>query len=261
MPAFELSKWYLDCVSATGDVSIAYTGTAHWGPIRLHYSSLLDSTADKVRTRHSLRPQSAPRIDLGTLRWQSRALHVDAEWQHDSPELRETVFASSEGFVEWHCLMPRAHARLRDRVGFGYAEHLRMTLAPWRLPLDTLRWGHFATPSHWIVWIDWRGGFSRQIVYRNGLLAPAVRLDDGAIEFSDGARLSLDRSLVLRSGPLGSTALSVIPGVRDLLPARLLEIDECKWRSRGRFACPGAPPVEGWAIHEKVEWPPRCSGD
>jgi len=40
-----------------------------------------------------------------------------------------------------------------------------------------------------------------------------------------------------------------------------LEIDECKWRSRGRFACPGALPVEGWAIHEKVEWLPRCSGD
>ena len=63
MAAFELSKWYLDCVTASGDASIAYTGTVNWGPVRLHYASLLESTAGVVKAKHSLRPEAQPNID------------------------------------------------------------------------------------------------------------------------------------------------------------------------------------------------------
>jgi hypothetical protein len=253
MAGFELSKWYLDCVTDCGDASIAYTGMLHWGPVRLHYASLLESTAGCVRTAHSLRPQAEPIVDHCSLRW--RALKIDAEWQAGAAGVRETIFASAAGSVEWHCLMPRADARINSRSGLGYAEHLNMTIAPWKLPIRTLRWGRFATPSDWIVWIDWLGEFTRRIVYRNGQMAATTLLDDGEIEFRDGARLLMDRSLVLREGPLGATVLSVIPGVRDTFPARLLRINECKWRSRARFERPGASPVEAWAIHERVDWP------
>ncbi len=67
------------------------------------------------------------------------------------------VFASDAGTVEWHCLMPRARVRIGKRSGLRYAEHLNITVAPWKLPIRTLRWGRFATPSDWIVWIDWQG--------------------------------------------------------------------------------------------------------
>ena len=255
MAAFELTKWYLDCVTGSGDASIAYTGVVNWGPIRLHYSSLLESAAEFVTTKHSLRPQTEPSINLGSLRWRSGALKIDGEWQSDSPEMRETVFASDAGSIEWRCLMPRAQARIHNRVGLGYAEHLSITIAPWKLPIRTLRWGRFATQSDWIVWIDWLGDFTRRIVYRNGQIAPTALVEDGQIEFCDGARLIMDRSLILREGPLGATALSAIPGVRDTFPARLLKMNECKWRSRGRFEGPGISTVEGWAIHERVVWP------
>ena len=255
MPAFELSKWYMDCVTSLGDASIAYTGMLNWGPIRLHYSSLLESTAEFVGARHSLRPQTEPNTDRCSLRWQSGALKIEGEWQADSREMRETIFASDAGSIEWHCLMPRAQARVHNRLGLGYAEHLTITIAPWKLPIRTLRWGRFLTRSDWIVWIDWLGGFTRRTVYLNGQIAPTSLLEDGQIEFRDGARLILDRSLVLREGPLGATALSVIPGVWDTFPARLLKVNECKWRSLGRFERPGIPPVEGWVIHERVEWP------
>jgi len=255
MAAFELSKWYLDCVTSSGDASIAYTGVLNWGPVRLHYSSLLESTGEFVGTRHSLGPQTEPNIDKGSLRWQSGALKLNGEWQADSPKIRETIFASDAGSIEWHCLMPRAQARIHNRLGLGYAEHLNITIAPWKLPIRTLRWGRFVTQSDWIVWIDWLGDFTRRIVYLNGQIASISLLEDGQIEFCGGARLILDRALVLRQGPLGSTALSVIPGVRDTFPGSLLKVDECKWRSRGRFERPGIPAVEGWAIHERVEWP------
>jgi len=87
--------------------------------------------------------------------------------------------------------------------------------------------------------MGWMGDFTRRIVYRNGEMAPTSVIEDCQIEFLDGSLLILDRSLVLREGPLGATALSAIPGVRETFPARLLKVNECKWRSRARFERPG----------------------
>jgi hypothetical protein len=118
-----------------------------------------------------------------------------------------------------------------------------------------LRWGRFTSASDWVVWIDWQHEFSRRIVYKNGKEVSTAALEDERIEFDDGSCLLMDRSLVLREGPLGTNALSMVPGIRKTFPARLLEIDECKWRSHARLERPGAPAVEGWAIHERVVWP------
>jgi len=253
--AFKLSKWYLDCVTEAGDVSIAYTGAVQWGMLHLHYSSLLETTAGRVTTRSSLREQDEPKIQDAALAWHSKALGLDGEWRADSTPLRDTIYSSENGSVEWHCLMPLAKVRLRDRFGLGYAEHLTITIAPWKLPIQTLRWGRFSGDSEWIVWIDWQREFSRRVVYRNGRELSVAALEDDRIEFTDGSCLVMDRSLVLREGPLGTTALSVVPGIRATFPARLLEIEECKWRSRARLEQAGKPAVAGWAIHERVTWP------
>jgi hypothetical protein len=255
MPAFKLSKWYLDCVTDAGDASIAYTGTAHWGVVRLHYSSLLESTGGLVTSQHSLREQDEPAVEGNLIRWQSKTLGMEGEWESSSAPLRETIYSSPEGSITWHCFMPKAITRFRDRRGLGYAEHLTMTIAPWKLPIDTLLWGRFTSAQDSVVWIDWQGESPRRLVFVNGEPVSVSVLDDDRIEFQDGSLLTMDRSLVLREGALGSTALSVIPGIRKTFPARLLQVNECKWRSRTRFQSPGKPAVEGWAIHERVSWP------
>ena len=130
-----------------------------------------------------------------------------------------------------------------------------MTVAPWNLPLRRLRWGRFTSASDWVVWIDWAGDFTRRLVYKNGIEVQAATAGDERIEFEDGSRLTMDRSLTLRNGALGATALCGIPGLRDTMPGRLLRIEECKWRSRACLEPIGRPQVEGWAIHERVEWP------
>jgi hypothetical protein len=252
---FRLSKWYLDCVTDTGEASILYTGTARWGAFHLNYSSVLESVGNAVSARHSFGAADEPSVAGRSLLWRSDALQVEGEWQSDSTELRSTVFSSAAGSVEWHCMMPRARARIGRREGLGYAERLVMTVAPWKIPLRTLRWGRFTSASEWVVWIDWRGEYSRTLVYRNGAEVRTFSLEDAKIEFEDRSQLLMDRSLALREGPLGSTALSAIPGVRDSVPGRLLQVTECKWRSRARLERCGGETVEGWAIHERVEWP------
>jgi|SRR5437588_3507654 len=80
-----------------------------------------------------------------------------------------------EGAIEWHCVHPRARTTvdLGDGVviqGLGYVERLEMTVAPWNLPLEGLRWGRFLSDSGSVVWIDWQGEYVRKIVLENGAL-------------------------------------------------------------------------------------------
>ena len=220
MAAFRLSKWYLDCVTAGGEATIAYTGIMRWGPVRLPYSSLIETTASHVTEQHSLRQQHEPHVRDSRLQWHSSALNVTGNWRCDSASLTDTVFSNGNGTVKWECLVPCGQSRIGNREGLGYAERLTMTMPPWKLPLQTLRWGHFLSETELVIWIDWRGSFTNRIVYRNGIRVPAMCIRDDAIEFEDGAHVTLDRSLVIRDGPIGATALSAIPRVRRNLPGK-----------------------------------------
>ena len=79
-------------------------------------------------------------------------------------------------------------------------------------------------------------------------------VDKRGIIFEGNERLSLSDGRVLRRGALGKTALSVVPGMSRLFPTALLNIQECKWISRGKFIG-GKGKESGWAIHEVVHWP------
>lgn len=256
MATFKLSKWYFDCVTSSGDISLAYSAQANWAGVHLHYSSLLETTGERVHARHSLRAQDSPKVASDAIFWHSSTLGATGAWEADALALRHTLLRTEEGSVEWNCLAPRAHAKMGNRAGLGYVEHLEMTIAPWKLPIEELLWGRFHGGQDWIVWIDWRGSLPQRVVYRNGESVVARSVGDAKIEFQDGSVLTMDRSAVIRNGPLGHTVLSAIPGIRKTLPARVLQVQECKWRSRARLERVGEPIVEGWAVHERVSWPP-----
>src|SRR5690349_18099270 len=99
MAAFRLSKWYLDCVTDVGDVSILYTGDVSWGPVTLAYSSLLTSSCSRVTTASSIVSRPSLAMSEGELRWTGE--DVDGVWTPDAPGVSQTVFASEEGTIEW----------------------------------------------------------------------------------------------------------------------------------------------------------------
>ncbi len=250
-----MSKWYLDCVTDSGDVSVAYSGTVEWGPLHLNYCSLLQSAGPEIAVRHTLRKQRQPAVEGGSVLWNSKSLGVDALWQGGSHRLAARIYSNEEGFVDWECVKPCAKARFGSRAGLGYAERLTMTIPPWKIPIDALLWGRFTSESDSIVWIDWQRKSPQRVVYLNGELTPTSILEPWRVEFDNGALLTMKDPLVLRDGQLGTNALAAIPGIKSTFPARLLQVNECKWRSTGFFRWPNGKVVEGWVIHEKVTWP------
>ena len=259
--AFELSKWYADCISLEGDVFIGYCAKLRLGSISVPYQSALVYTRDQaVESWSSLRRLTLPRASDAQINWRSAPLGIRGEWVSRSKPLRETVYCSDEGEVEWSCLQPNSRASVNTKRGHaiggtGYIEHLRLTIPPWRMPISQLRWGRVVAESASLVWIDWKGAFQNTIVYCNGTQVVAKRIGDDGIELSDGAKIAFDQSVMLREGPLGSTVLTSIPGITRFAPASTLRIHERKWRSRVRWTGTRRLSQDAWAIHEVVTWP------
>jgi hypothetical protein len=261
IPAFELSKWYADCTTDAGEALIIYHAQLRWRTPTIHYSNLLVHEPGRpARSQFSLRNQPAP-IHKDEIKWKSPAWNAEGSWRKTGPAVREILFDSATGFVEWNCVAPRSSAEARigeGRLyrGDGYVEHLRLTVPPWRLPIRQLRWGRFVNARDALVWIDWRGCYNKQVVYYNGSPVSAHAITDDEIVLADGgAVLSLDTSTTLREGALGATVLSVLPNLQRLFPARILGVRECKWLSRAVLRRPGQADSVGMAIHEVVEWP------
>lgn len=258
---FELSKWYLDAIGDDGDVFIAYAAEVRWRALSIRYTStLVQRAGSETRVRATLRRADPPSFSGPRLTWASPSLDVAGRWDPLEPEARSTILDREDGSVVWRCHVPRAHAQIdlageAPIVGFGYAEHLTLTLAPWRLPIDELLWGRFLSDDTSLVWIDWRGPHRRQLVLLDGRELGPARIDERGLATEDGAlALTLEAPRVLREGALGKTALSILPAVETVLPVRILATEETKWAARGTLHR-GGKRTQGWVIHEVVRWP------
>lgn len=259
--SFTLSKWYLDAIGDDGDVLIAYAAEVRWRALAIRYTStLVQRAGSETRVRATLRRADSPSFSDGALTWASPALEVAGRWKPLESEARDTILARDEGRVEWRCHVPRARAEIEIAGeppirGLGYAEHLTLTLAPWRLPIDELWWGRFLSEDASLVWIDWRGPHSHQLVLLDGCAIGPARIDENGLTAEDGSMsLALESPRVLREGALGKTALSILPAVETVLPVRILATEETKWAARGTLHR-GSSTTRGWAIHEVVRWP------
>ena len=255
----KLSKWYLDCVSESGDAVIGYHAWLEAAALRLGYEGLLDRpSAGPTRVCHSLRP-SAVSASPDLVNWDTPGLGVRGRWLRRSAAVSEILFASPEGTVEWECHLPNAEAEIelpgRSLAGLGYVERLRVTLSPWRLPIRQLRWGRFLSRRNTLVWIDWQGPFQTRLALLNGRRFDTAVIENHSVSLPDGSRAAFDRAIVFRDASLGSTFLGAIPALERLAPARFLLARESKWLSRSVLEVPGQAPDEAWAIHEEVRWP------
>ncbi len=255
-----LRKWYLDVVTPEGTAAIVYAARLGVAGFTTGYQSVLFSQEGLApATTTSFRAPAQPRVDGNVLSWDSAALKVEGVWEGLAPGLERTVLQRPAGAVVWQCLQPASRVQFNlgttTLAGLGYAEVLDVTLAPWDLPIHTLRWGRFVANDAAVVWIDWQGPHTFACVVLDGAEVKAAQVADTALVLGD-ATLALDRGRVLRDGTLGSTALARLPPrLARTLPGRALSLRETKWLSRGVLSRRGRPDALGWAIHEVVQWP------
>jgi len=261
MGGFELSKWYADCISEDGEAAIVYHAELRWRAVALHYRSLLTKRAGSAaKAVYSLRRGAAPEVKPDEIVWEARDWKAAGTWSQLGSSVGNVLFESEAGSLRWECVAPRAAASFETgsgsrMEGWGYVEHLRLTIAPWMLPIRRLHWGRFVNVTDALVWIDWSGSYNKRAVYLNSLEVTPAEIGEHTVVLEDGAVLTLDQGSVLREGVLESTALKVIPNLKRLFPDSILGVRECKWLSGAVLRRPGQTDSTGMAIHEVVEWP------
>jgi hypothetical protein len=115
-----------------------------------------------------------------------------------------------------------------------------------------LRWGRFVSREDSLAWVDWQGSYSTSFAVHNGCLCDTLSVSDTEVVTRDST-LSMDESVTVRAGRLGTTILPQARALARLLPRSLFEIDEQKWRSRGILKTHDRS-SRGWVIHEVVHW-------
>ncbi len=254
---FHLVKWYLDCVGERGDALILYWAELRWRRIALHYASATLYADGGVSERSALRAGPAPSSAGGNLEWSCVALDAGGVWSGAvrSP-IERVLLRRGRGKLEWRCTQPMAEASVhfggRRICGRGYTERITLTMAPWQLPIEELRWGRAHFPGRCVVWIDWTGPEPMRLVLVDGMEVEATAVNDALVS-TPRIVVRLAGSRVLREGPFAGTSAGSVPGVRRALSKAGLLLEEHKWLSSATLEDGGAV-LPGESIHEVVRW-------
>jgi hypothetical protein len=256
--AFALTKWYIDCVAADGRVAIGYWASLSWRRLSLTWQSLTLFETGKPPIEQSAIARSGPPVnDQGRISWLSSHVNAVVIAEARQPAFAVRLFEDHSGCVDWHCEAPVAHVRIeaaghRPLNGYSYVEHLKLTIPPWRLPIDELRWGRWidAHATRSLVWIDWRGPQARCWTFVDGLRVPCGAVgDDRVTNAAVVLGLNSPRILTCRSLDL---VVARIPGLRLVVPASLLAWHETKWAGAGFLCRSDDVPIAGSLIHERL---------
>lgn len=261
---FHLNKWYLDFVSEKGEAMIFYAAGLRWQRLEVKYTSWLHyDPATGVTNRSGFKNLSFPEIDGRSLFWNDSRFGIVGRWDSIVPTLTERLFESDEGYLDWNCHQPASTVRLKinDRIleGKGYAEQLILTMAPWKLPMNELRWGRYGSPEDQLVWIEIKNDGKQQWVWHKGMKTPDCLITDDQIMLpAEGITLQLNRQIVLESEKkvqqLVNKLIRYLPGINQSMTVQFLMADECKWLSRATMQKDGEVVGNGWAIHEFVNF-------
>jgi hypothetical protein len=253
---FSLTKWYLDVVANDGGVAIAYWADVHWQRLHHGFCSLLlrSSESTSCPWRFSGRRVAPPRPDAQGVRWDAKPLELSAEFVRREPAFEHRLLEGAEGVIDWHCEVPRADVRLRidDSMveGTGYAERLELTVLPWRIPADEVRWGRFLAADTSIVWIDWLGDHPLHLIFHNGRLVPVTAISEKEILFENGRQLALTQARVINADVLGGL-LAPLEVLRPIVEP-ITHVHQTRWLSRGALTGEATEARCGWALHELV---------
>jgi hypothetical protein len=253
---FWLHKWYVDAVSGEGAAFIGYAARARlWGVPVGYTGALVALNGQSASERVSRAPW--PILSANTLHWDAPGLGMSGRWTAAAPAIGVPLLETRAGAIRWHCRLPRAQASLtidgRPWRGVGYVEELSMTIAPWKLPFKTLRWGRFFSASHAVVWIDWRNGMDRTWVFHNAVADTGAQVRDDGLELAAGRLKWEPGGMPLRDARIADVAFGRARFLGKLLPNGWSRARETKFLARAAFD-DGRTTEAGYSLHEVCTW-------
>ncbi len=263
---FLLSKWFLDFVGDEGEAMIFYAAKLKWHGWSVSYASWLRyNPASGVLLKSRFQDVCLPVVEDNLIKWNDPIFGVSGTWRSMADRIKTRLFDSEEGCVEWNCYQPasKVQLKIKDKIlnGRGYAEQLIMTVLPWKIPMDELRWGRFGSENMNMVWIELVGKENQKWLWVNGELMHNFGIKDNYLSIPEKSLiLNLDRGVVLEAekkiSAVAGKLIRYIPGINSLMPLHFLMADETKWLSRGLLLAGGEKFADGMAIHEIVNFRP-----
>ena len=253
-----LLKYYLDCITEDGTALIGYAARLRIGGLELGYSALMVAAPQSPPAEHTLLGRrSLPALGADAIDWTDPGLDLTGRWEADAPPIQRALLQTGHGAIHWTCLAPRARVTIRHAgatfTGFGYAESLRITLPPWRLPFRELHWGRYTSARHAMVWIEWEGRSTARWLWYDGRSVDGAGSAHG-FDLAGGDQLKfLDRRDLRDREVLGALPQALT----RFLPAdarRLAAMREHKELSAAALLHQGVEQDRGWVIHEVVRW-------
>lgn len=261
---FHLYKWFLDFTGENGEAMIFYAAKLTWHGWTASYTSWLryDATSGlnmKTRFRHI----EIPQVKDNLITWSDSKFGVSGTWESLANIIEARLFDSEDGYLDWKCFQPAAKVQLEINgivlKGIGYAEQLILTIPPWKIPMDELRWGRFGSGESNMVWIELREKVKRQWLWLNGVKIENCIIEDDHLSVPEKELvLNLDRGVLLESDKkifsVVEKLIRYIPGFNKVIPLKFLMADEFKWLSKGQLQMHGKTLARGMAIHEFVNF-------
>ncbi|CAF1577471.1 unnamed protein product, partial [Adineta steineri] len=236
---FYLCKWYADIIDEeTDDVTIIYLGELEWKFLKVNFTNILQFIQKQTLiSRLTLLNYKSPIFDDDCFQINSNG--ISGEWKRKSECIFcEKLFDNDDGYILWECFIPNGLAQIKvnNKInkGLGYVEKLTMTLKPWQVPIDILRWGRFLYENQYIIWIRWIGKEEKFLIFHNGIKYSDGIINDEMIEFGN-YRLILLEKYILRNGLLSETIFDRFVWIKKFFPLEFLDINECKWETWSEF--------------------------
>jgi hypothetical protein len=256
---FKLDKLYLDCIDDHGNCFIIYRAKLKFYFIQVTYSELIFSDTNGVTIeKKSLKKTREPLIkDLLLL--YDHFLQIKGSWKRAENPL--PLLSFKEGMnneLIWNCHHPKALTEIEYEkntyTGFGYAETLSLTIKPWNLPIEELKWGRFLSDNYTITWIDWKGSNPQHKIFCNGIEYNDTIFEADRIIFGDGVFCLIFTEIrVIREGKL-SNIFSKMPWLKIILNRRMLNTTEIKYKAKSTLNLNREIKASGWSLYEIVIW-------
>ncbi|SSY79549.1 hypothetical protein [Alysiella crassa] len=259
---FKLTKHYFDNIDTHGNLVIAYAAELSVLGITIPFSSVITLKEDGELQEKPLLKRAELHSQMGGRGFKQAELNAQGEWRSLANPLPEVELFQVEGkkdkvkSVKWHVHTPLAKCEFTKSdlsiKGLGYAETLTMDIEPWHLPLKELYWGRFLSPTHSVVWLEWRGENPIRLLYHDGMLQDDFKFKNNVITYEFG-EIVLRDTRVIKDEPLVNLAAH-FPMVKKLFKKEFFETREKKFVSRGTLTLHDGTPCEGFALYERVLW-------